>query len=116
MEVCTCGNGQICGANQHTPPVRCTCTPDRRCAACLAWGEKPLHPRWRTIQTGLLGHHLRIWRQKNSLSQAQLAARIGCSTRAIKDLEAGRTRHPKRWMQAELSRLLGLTIGETTHH
>lgn len=98
----------------------CTCAPQYQCPACLAWGERPartpLHRRYGTIALSKLAHHLRGYRQKNALSQPQMAALVGCSPRAIKNLEARRTQRPKRWMVDALSAVLGVQIVDETKH
>ena len=103
----------------------CTCAPSYQCPACIAWGEKPppratarapLHPRWTTVHVHLLSRHLMHYRRQHGLTQRQVAAQVGCSVRAIRDIEHRRTLQPKRWMLHALSTVLGVTIADTTHH
>jgi predicted ATPase len=56
-----------------------------------------------------LGPLLRACRDQAGLTQRELAARSGLSVRAIRDLELGGTRHPRRETITLLARGLGLT-------
>lgn len=88
----------------------CTCAPGILCAACQAWGEKPIGaPRVAYARqrggASTLGQQLRAYRQRTGLSQEAVATLLGCSARALKDIERGRTQFPYTWMRLSLAAL-----------
>jgi len=80
-----------------------------------SWSAQPLfsHVRWRPDGTQrpppAFGDVLRGYRQDAGLTQEDLAARAGLSTRAVSDLERGPNRQPRKHTIAALARALSLS-------
>jgi DNA-binding SARP family transcriptional activator/DNA-binding XRE family transcriptional regulator len=63
-------------------------------------------------QPGKLGPLIRHYRDSRGITQRELAAEAGVSLGALRDLEQGRTKYPRREMVADIAGALHLSQGE----
>jgi DNA-binding SARP family transcriptional activator/tetratricopeptide (TPR) repeat protein/DNA-binding XRE family transcriptional regulator len=93
--------------------------PDRRHAACGRAGvrqgvatraEREVAERAGWDSAGTLGAMLRAHRISCGLTQGELSRRAGVSVRAVRDIERGRVRQPRRESVERLAAALGLAL------
>jgi len=56
----------------------------------VAYGTRPFHLRHKKVETGAFAARLRIWRQRENLSQSEAALRLHISRRTLQEWEQGR--------------------------
>ena len=58
----------------------------------------------------MLINHIRTFRQKQGLTQAQLAERTGIAQPDISDIESGKRSNPRLWTAWRISKALNVPI------